>query len=78
MRVIPGREGDIETVVITPEGETEVWREGGESALEEDPRLEVNGEALDARLGDAGLSFPVGPLPSGGLLDGGRFRAWRR
>ena len=52
----------------------------GESA--EDPALLTTSRVVAGRDGGAGgafgLSFPVGPLPRGSLLAGGRFKAARR
>ena len=70
-----GRE-DIEAAIGV--GDCELGREVGERSAD-DSRL---GWGLkDCRLlvsNILGLSFPVGPLPKGGLLDGGRLRAFRR
>ena len=43
------------------------------------PELGVELVELDGReeYGGFGLSFPVGPLPKAGRLEGGRLRAWR-
>jgi hypothetical protein len=62
------------------EGDTEPVRiDEGESA-DDDSRLERRGW-LPPAVEDSeffGLSLPVGPLPRGGRLAGGRFRAARR
>lgn len=63
------------------EGERDCARvDVGESA--EDPSLLAASRAVAGRAGGAGgafgLSFPVGPLPRGSLLAGGRFKAARR
>jgi hypothetical protein len=54
----------------------------GESAEEPARLADSRAEACDGRGGGAedglGLSLPVGPLPSGGLFAGGRFKAARR
>ena len=67
---------DIEAAMEV--GDCELGRDVGERSTE-DSRL---GWGLkDCRLlvsNVRGLSFPVGPLPKGGLLDGGRLRACRR
>ena len=57
-------------------GDCEVGRDIGERSAD-DSRLGLK----DCRLlvsNGLGLSFPVGPLPKGGLFDGGRLRACRR
>ena len=57
-------------------GDCELGRDVGERSAD-DSRLGLK----DCRLlvsNVLGLSFPVGPLPKGDLLDGGRLRACRR
>ena len=74
---------DGRMVAVIVEGERDcALVDVGESA-EDPPRLTASrAEAWDVREGGApppfGLSFPVGPLPSGALLAGGRFKAARR
>ena len=63
------------------DGERDCARvEVGESA--EEPSLLAASRAVAGRAGVVGggfgLSFPVGPLPRGSLLAGGRFKAARR
>ena len=69
----------MEAVIV--DGERDCARvDVGESS--EDPALLTDSRSVDTRGGRAdsrfALSFPVGPLPSGGLLAGGRFKAARR
>ena len=72
---VAGRD-DIEAAMEV--GDCEQGRDVGEKSAD-DSRL---GWGLkDCRLlvsNVLGLSFPVGPLPKGGLFDGGRLRACRR
>lgn len=64
---------------MEPSGEPVLLREGGDPAREEESRLEEKGEPAESvASAPAGLSLPVGPLPSGGRLAGGRWSVWRR
>ena len=60
-------------------GDPELLREGGDPAREEESRLDEKGEPAESVVSaPGGLSLPVGPLPSGGRLAGGRWSVWRR
>ena len=69
-------------MAVIVDGERDCARvDVGESADDDLPLL-LASKSVVGRGGRAeahfGLSFPVGPLPRGGLLAGGRFRAARR
>ena len=70
-------------VAVIVEGERDcALVDVGESAEDPAQLTASSAAACDEREGgaapDFGLSFPVGPLPSGALLAGGRFKAARR
>ena len=54
--------------------DTEVVNDGSAVLVLGVELVELGGREL---YGGFGLSFPVGPLPKGGRLEGGRLRAWR-
>ena len=74
---------DGRIVAVIVEGERDcALVEVGESAEDPAQLTFSRAAAWDAREGGPppvfGLSFPVGPLPRGGLLAGGKFKAARR
>lgn len=68
----------VGTGKVRAQGDKELVREEGESPLDDSlPEcIPIILDALDNVMSsNLGLSFPVGPFPSGDLVDGGRLKA---